>query len=153
MFLLELYKSLGNKTFDVIISIGKEITLEWLGEIPSNVEVKNWINQIEILKRADVFISHCRMNSVNESLYFGVPLVTFPQYNEGGLVAKRVVDLGAGIPLKKNDPDLTNKVIQELLTNKSYKEKARKVEEGSRRSGGAKRAANFILEVIDKEKN
>jgi len=144
---------LGDKPFEVIISIGKENTLEWLGEIPPNVEVKNWVNQIEILKRADVFISHCGMNSVNESLYFGVPLVTFPQHSEEGLVAKRVIDLGAGIPLRKNDPDLIDKAVQELLTNKSYKEKARKIGEGFRRSGGAKRAATFILEVIDKEKN
>ncbi len=144
---------MGDKPFEVIISIGKENTLEWLGEIPPNVEVKNWVNQIEILKRADVFISHCGMNSVNESLYFGVPLVTFPQHSEEGLVAKRVIDLGAGIPLRKNDPDLIDKAVQELLTNKSYKEKARKIGEGFRRSGGAKRAATFILEVIDKEKN
>ncbi len=145
-------KALGDKPFDVIMSIGEETEIESLGEIPSNIEVKNWVNQIEILQRANVFISHCGMNSVNESLYFGVPLVTFPQHSEQGLVAKRVVDLGAGIPLRKNDPDMINKAIQELLTNGSYKERARKIGEGFKESGGAKKAACFILEVIDKEK-
>jgi len=58
---------------------------------------------------------------------------SLPQHSEEGLVAKRVVDLGAGIPLRKNDPNLINKTIQELLTNKSYKEKARKI---GRDSGG-----------------
>lgn len=143
-------KALGNKPFDVIMSTGKDITLESLGEIPSNMEVKNWVNQIEVLQRADVFISHCGMNSVNESLYFGVPIVTFPQHSEQGLVAKRVVDLGAGIPLRKNNPGLIYSAVQEILTNESYKEKAGKIGEGFKKSGGARKAASFILDVIEK---
>lgn len=143
-------KALGNKLFDVIMSAGKDTTLESLGEIPSNMEVKNWVNQIEVLQRADVFISHCGMNSVNESLYFGVPIVTFPQHSEQGLVAKRVVDLGAGIPLRKNNPGLIYSAVQEILTNESYKEKAGKIGEGFKKSGGARKAASFILDVIEK---
>ena len=145
-------KALGNKPFDVIISIGKDTTLESLGEIPSNMEDNNWINQIEVLQKADVFISHCGMNSANESLYFGVPMVTFPQHSEQGLVAKRVVDLGAGIPLRKNNSDLIYEAVQQILTNESYREKARKIGEGFKKSGGAKKAASFILDVIDKER-
>ncbi|MDD5015971.1 MAG: glycosyltransferase [Atribacterota bacterium] len=143
-------KAFGNKPFDVIMSVGKDTTLESLGKIPSNMEVKNWVNQIEVLQRADVFISHCGMNSVNESLYFGVPIVTFPQHSEQGLVAKRVVDLGAGIPLRKNNSELIYEAVQEILTNESYKEKARKIGEGFKKSGGAKKAASFILDVIEK---
>lgn len=33
------------------------------------------------------------MNSVNESLYYGVPMVLFPQHIEQGLVAKRTAEL------------------------------------------------------------
>ena len=42
------------------------------------------------------------MNSASESLYFGVPLVLFPQTNEQSGVAARVAELGAGLKLEKS---------------------------------------------------
>ena len=44
------------------------------------------------------------MNSVSESLYFGVPLVLFPQTSEQNGVANRTAELGAGLFLKENRP-------------------------------------------------
>ena len=43
-----------------------------------NFIVKQHIDQMAVLQIADVFITHCGMNSVSESLYFQVPLVMFP---------------------------------------------------------------------------
>ena len=40
------------------------------------------VNQLEVLQQADIFLSHGGMNSVNESLYYEVPLVLFPQTRE-----------------------------------------------------------------------
>ena len=56
----------------------------------------------------------------------------------------------AGIPLRKNNPGLIYGAIQEILTNESYKEKAGKIGEGFKKSGGARKAASFILDVIEK---
>ncbi len=49
------------------------------------------------------------MNSVNESLYYGVPMVLFPQHSEQRMVAKRVVHLGAGIMLKEDKSESIKK--------------------------------------------
>ena len=38
-----------------------------------------------MLARASVFVTHCGMNSASEGLYFGVPLVLYPQQAEQGL--------------------------------------------------------------------
>ncbi len=65
--------------------------------------------------KTDVFVTHSGMNSVNESLYYGVPMVLFPQHSEQRMVAKRVVHLGAGIMLKR----INQKVLKSSIS--SYK--------------------------------
>lgn len=60
------------------------------------------MNQVKVLQDVDGFISHCGMNSVNESLYYGVPLVLFPQQSEQVLVCRRAAELGAGFVLKND---------------------------------------------------
>ena len=69
---------------------------------------------------ADTFITHCGMNSVSEALYFGVPLVMFPQIIEQGGVANRTAELSTGIFLKKN-------TVKEVLENQLYKQCAEKI--------------------------
>lgn len=60
------------------------------------------------------------MNSVSEALYFGVPLVMFPQIIEQGGVANRTAELSTGIFLKKN-------TVKEVLENQLYKQCAEKI--------------------------
>ena len=57
----------------VIISIGKTVKKEQLGEIPDNIFIYPFVPQLKILKRASLFITHGGMNSVNEALYYGTP--------------------------------------------------------------------------------
>ncbi len=89
---------------DVIMSIGNNTDISELGIIPNNFQVKNKVEQVKVLQEVDGFISHCGMNSVNESLYYGVPLVLFPQQSEQGLVCRRVAELGAGFVLQNDKP-------------------------------------------------
>ena len=137
---------------DVIISIGQETSVEALGEIPDNFTVKNSVDQIAVLQKADVFITHCGMNSVNEALYYAVPLVLFPQTTEQGGVAYRVNELGAGVYLKDDSSESIKSKVKEVLENHSYKMGAEKISEGFHRCGGSKLAADKI-EALCNESN
>lgn len=71
------------------MSVGFAIQLEELGELPDNIQVRQRVDQIEVLQRTDVFLSHCDMNSANESLFYEVPIVMFPQGSDQGVVARQ----------------------------------------------------------------
>ena len=89
------------------------------------------------------------MNSVNESLYYGVPMVLFPQHSEQRMVANRVLELGAGINLKKNNTKQIKNTTLEVISNDKYKENAMKLSKSFQNSGGAKKASDIILDIID----
>lgn len=138
---------------DVVMSVGKDTVIEELGNIPDNFNVRNSVKQIIVLQNSDVFITHCGMNSVNESLYYGVPMVLYPQQEEQGMVAKRVSDLGAGIFLKRNNPEYIKDAVLQVIDNNDYKKNANKLAKSFKNAGGAKKAVDFILKVIDGSKS
>lgn len=149
--LLSLYKAcisaLSNTDYQVILSVGQLVPMEGFGPLPENISVYPHVDQIAVLKKADVFVSHCGMNSVSESLYFTVPLVMLPQTAEQRGVARRVAQLGAGIILDKWDIASILSAIQKLLNEATYKEQAAELAKGFQRCRGAKAAADKILQV------
>lgn len=145
-------KAFQDTPYHVVMSVGKNTDITKLGKIPDNFEISNSVEQIQILQYADVFLSHCGMNSVNEGLYYTVPLVLFPQTTEQGGVAQRVSDLKAGLYLKEDSPEGIKKTVENVLKNPVYKENAAKIAKSFRRAGGAKMAADVIVTFLDKSR-
>ncbi len=134
--------------YQLILSVGNLVDIKRLGTLPENISVYSQVDQIAVLKKADIFISHCGMNSVSESLYFGVPLIMLPQTSEQGGVARRVAQLGAGIVVKKRPSAHTLlHSVRELAINPAYKNHAKALSAGFQKCAGAKGAAEKILQV------
>lgn len=146
-FYRECIRAFGDTDYQVIMSVGSLVRIEELGKLPENLSAYPYIDQIGALKEADVFLSHCGMNSVNESLYFGVPLVMCPQTAEQGGVARRVEELGAGKMLKGMDSKSVLEAAECVMGDRKYKESAERIAAGFRRCGGANGAVRKILEV------
>ena len=151
--MMPFYKScisaLTKTDYQVIMSVGNLVSIEAFGNLPENILVYSHVDQIAVLKKADVFVSHCGMNSVSESLYFEVPLVMLPQTSEQNGVAERVLELGAGIKLDKTDAISVLNTINKVLGDSTYKRNAKKVAEGFKRCSGAKQAADKIIKVCN----
>lgn len=151
--MLPLYKrcieAFRNTDYQVIMSVGNMVSMEAFGTLPEHITVLPHVDQIAVLKKADVFISHCGMNSVSESLYFGVPLVMLPQTSEQGGVAERVLQLGAGVKPAKKDGDSISAAVHQVLEKISYRENAKSISAGFKRCPGAKGAAEKILQVCE----
>jgi MGT family glycosyltransferase len=149
--MMALYKrclaALADTDYQVIMSVGNLVSIEEFGVLPENISVFTHVDQIAVLQQANIFVSHCGMNSVSESLYFGVPLVMLPQTSEQGGVAERVFQLGAGIKLDKSDAASILGAIRKIFADNSYAQNAAVISEGFKHCSGAKGAADKIMQV------
>ncbi|WP_166244031.1 macrolide family glycosyltransferase [Paenibacillus turpanensis] len=141
-------EAFADSEYVVVMSVGEKTDITLLGQIPKNFIVKNRVDQMAVLKQTDAFITHCGMNSVNESLYYGVPMVLFPLHSEQRVVANRVAELKAGVLLKRSTPKNLKKAVADVIGDRKYRENAQQLTENLRGAGGAVRAAKVILQVI-----
>ena len=137
-------EALRNEPVDVIISCGKALDVRTLGALPENVSVFPYVNQLDVLAETSVFITHCGMNSVSESLYMASPMVLYPQTNEQYAVARRAAEMGAGELLKDDSAAGIRDAVRNILQHSEYAEAAKKCSEDFRACSGAKGAADHI---------
>ena len=137
--------ALGKTEYQVIISMGAN--KEHFDDVPDNIEIYESVDQMAVLKIADAFITHCGMNSASEGLYFGVPLILFPQTPEQDAVAKRTEELGAGLRLPSIEEKDILTAVTRVIEDKSFKQEADKISESFKQSGGAEEAVRFICSV------
>ena len=131
----------------VILSVGNLVDIQEFADLPENIGVFSQVDQIAVLQQADVFVTHCGMNSVSEGLYFGVPLVMLPQTSEQHGVAARVLQMEAGVELKKTAPEDIREAVEQVLEDARYKKNAQMIGDGVHSCAGAKGAADKILSV------
>ena len=133
---------LGKTDCQVILSMGTN--KDHFDDVPDNIEIYESVDQMAVLEIADAFITHCGMNSASEGLYFGVPLILFPQTPEQDAVAKRTEELGAGLRLPSiEEKDILTSVTR-LIEDDSFRQGAKKISESFQQSGGIGEAVRFI---------
>ena len=132
--------TLQDENVEIIISVGHDVHIEDLHFNKENVHIHPSVNQLDVLSKANLFITHCGMNSVCESLYMATPMVLFPQTAEQQAVARRTKEMGAGVMLEDDMHD----VVMKVLHNPQYAKAAMQVRQDFIASGGAKKAADYI---------
>ncbi len=142
-------EALKDSPYQVVMSIGDRVDPAALGEIPAHISVQPFVDQMAVLAKADVFLTHCGMNSVNEALYHRVPLVMYPQTSEQSGVALRTQQVGAGLQLQKASPAAIRAAIDTVLQTPSYREQASRIADSFHSCSGAKGAADKILSVCN----
>jgi MGT family glycosyltransferase len=130
-----------------ILSIGNNLNIDDFTDIPENFIISNYVPQLEILKRANAFVTHGGMNSVSEALYYNVPLVVIPITADQPFVAQRVSELGAGISLIKDNVNEENlkHSLERIMNEEIFNKNAKQISESFKKAGGYKRAADEIF--------
>jgi UDP:flavonoid glycosyltransferase YjiC (YdhE family) len=87
----------------ILLTVGNDLPLEALGEIPSNVHVERFLPQNEVIPHAAAVICHGGSGTVLGAMAAGVPLVVAPMFADQPFNAARVAAAGAGLALPTRD--------------------------------------------------
>lgn len=134
----------------VVMSIGKKTDPAALGPLPDNVRVYPWLAQLEVLRHADLFITHGGMNSVNESIRAKVPMLVVPQGNDQPAVAARVEELGLGMRLSPRDadPERLWRTAEQILSSSGIGHRLSAISADMLAAGGNARAVTEIVGML-----
>jgi MGT family glycosyltransferase len=130
----------------LVLSLG-QIDARHIPRLPGDPIVVNYAPQTELLSRAALTITHCGMNTTQQSLYFGVPMIATPLTHDQPAIAARLARTGAGIvlPARRLTCDRLRAAMRAILAeNSPHRVRARELQRASRDSGGINRAADII---------
>jgi MGT family glycosyltransferase len=135
--------------FQVLISHGGGASVAELGPIPSHIHLRTHVDQIDVLRRAAVFLTHGGMNSVCEAALAGVPMLVFPQAVDQFSQANYVRSQGAGIVLTPSDitAEALRQATETVLANPAMRTRSRELGLRLRNNGGAEQAADLITNL------
>lgn len=124
---------------------------------PSNFMVRAHVPQLQVLEQADLFITHAGMNSLHESLYYGVPMVFVPRQMEQTMNARIAQMRGVGVVLGDQPPygtgisaSMLREAVDHVLADPQYRTAAQKLQQVLRQTGGTQQAVEEILQFTDK---
>lgn len=141
------YQAFESEDFQVILSLGANVSKEDVGPPPSNFLVRPHVPQLDVLQRAAVFVTHGGMNSVCESLFHGVPMVVVPQMSEQAIVGRRVEGVGAGVylPKERATAESLRESVRQILSESAFRRQAALIGDSFRQAGGATKAVDAIF--------
>lgn len=135
-FIQKLLETVRNHNCIVIISVNSILQDQNFDNIPENAYFLKAAPQLEILKRADVFISHGGLNSIKESIRAEVPMLIYPIHSDTDTMGNstRVVyhKLGLRGDLLGDSEEDIGKKLEALINDDTFKEnisKLRKIDE------------------------
>jgi UDP:flavonoid glycosyltransferase YjiC (YdhE family) len=128
-----------------------------LSVLPSSLHISSWVSsQLSILSHPhlSLFLSHCGVNSLHESLFFAKPLLCFPVQGDQGDSAQRVQDarVGERIDIKTMTAQLVEDKVRSMLDDSrraEYKREARRIQSLIRATNGLERATDLIEHVSE----
>ena len=138
--------ALKDAPVEALIACGHDFDPVRLAPLPGNIRIEPSVDQMAVLARTRLFITHCGMNSASEGLYMGVPELLYPQTGEQRAVAGRVEEMGAGRMLPEadaRDPRRLRKLVMQALGDDALLKAATAMRDDLRACGGAKAAADF----------
>lgn len=118
---------------------------------PGNFIVQKVCPQVEILSKVDMVITHAGFNTVNEALFFDLPMIALPLAWDQGVNADLIDIHGCGkkFRYRRLGPSQLKDAVFEVLEQPQYRENAARLGQALRARGGTARAAELIEQLAD----
>jgi MGT family glycosyltransferase len=135
----------------LVISLGGRRDPKMFHGLPGNPLVVRDAPQLELLKRAQVVITHAGPNTVFETLMQGKPMVALPKAFDQPAIAARLERLGVAEVLRLNNLSarLIRTALVKVLNEPSYRDAAKGLQTRMRSDCGLERAADVIEEAME----
>ena len=136
---------------DVVLSVGEKFDRRKLKNLPENIYVFPSVPQTEMLKMADVFVTHGGMNSVSEALVCGCPMVVIPFGSDQPVNARCVERLGVGKQLEYAavNKDNLKAAVCDLVGDRAVRANLERVRAWIAESPGNKGGAEAVLRYYE----
>ncbi|MEV1026572.1 macrolide-inactivating glycosyltransferase [Streptomyces sp. NPDC050264] len=130
----------------VVLQVGKHVTADDLGELPGNVEVRQWVPQLAVLKKADAFITHAGAGGSQEGLATATPMVAVPQAVDQFGNADMLQGLGVArhVPMEEATAENLRAAVLALVDDPEVARRLATIQQEMASEGGTRRAADLI---------
>lgn len=144
------FEAFAESPWRVVLAVGTGTDLQELGPPPANFYVREHVPQLEVLDRADVFVTHAGPNSVMEAMWYGVPLVAIPHTMEQLVLSDRAAELGLGVRLDPGEVTAAalRDAVAAVAADPGYRKRAAEISAAARTAGGQRRAADAIQAAV-----
>ncbi|MFE5674919.1 glycosyltransferase [Streptomyces erythrochromogenes] len=121
-----------------------------VGEVPGHVLLQESVPQLELLPHLDAVVCHAGHNTVCETLAHGLPLVVAPIRDDQPIVARQVVEAGAGVRVRfgRTRAEELRDALTAVLDDPGHRRAARRIQASFAAAGGAAAAADRLEKLI-----
>jgi macrolide glycosyltransferase len=130
----------------LVLQIGGHVDPAELGSVPDNVEVRSWVPQLAILKRADLFVTHAGAGGSQEGLGTATPMIAVPQAVDQFGNADMLVGLGVArrVDTGEASAEALREAALSLVGDPEVARRLKDIQAGMAQEGGTSRAADLI---------
>lgn len=134
----------------LVVTLGGRRNLESLGELPGNPVVVENAPQLDLLRRADLVITHAGPNTVLETLLSGKPMLALPVALDQPAVAAHLERLGVAEVLtpQQRSADEIRESLLKLRAENRYREAAWAIQTQLQSLHGTAQAACIVEEAL-----
>jgi len=145
----------GGLNLQLIISLGGRRDPEIFANLPGNPVVVREAPQLELIRRAEIVITHGGLNTVLETLMEGKPMLVIPKFFDQPAVAARLEWLGVAEVLAADGISVKQirVALGKVFNDPRYRNSARGIQVKVRSARGLERAADVIEEVLEKSQH
>jgi zeaxanthin glucosyltransferase len=135
----------------LVISLGSRRDPEMFLGLPGDPLVVRNAPQLELLKRAELVITHAGPNTALETLMEGKPMIAIPKAFDQPAIAARLERAGVAevLSVKGLTAQKIRTAVLKVLNDASYRDAARKLQAEIRYDRGLGRAASIIEEATE----
>ncbi|MFF8593453.1 macrolide-inactivating glycosyltransferase [Streptomyces sp. NPDC015220] len=146
-FYRECVKAFGELPgWHLVLQVGRQVDPAELGDLPDNVEVRSWVPQLAILRKADLFVTHAGAGGSQEGLATATPMVAVPQAVDqfGNADMLQALGVARHVPMAEATAETLRAAALALVDDPEVARRLGEIQAEMAKEGGTRRAADLI---------